>query len=94
MESFEHGPACAVCVQFDIVPHSAGGEEAVYASGRDQFLLNDDIKESIAFREDLARLRTVICVFENTGINSFESPGVEERAPVNEFAQRRQRKVV
>ena len=86
--------ACVVRVQLDIVAHSVGGEEAVYASRRDQFLLNDDIQKSVAFGEDLARLRTLSFVLKNAGINAFQSPGVEERRPVDEFAQRRQRKVV
>src|ERR1022692_3648750 len=94
MKTFEHRLAFVVHVQLDIVPHGAGGEEAVYASGRDQFLLNDDIKESIAFSENLARLRTVLFVLQNAGINTLQSPGMEERAPVNELAQRRQRKVI
>src|ERR1700691_3130161 len=94
MESLKHLFACVVPVQFDIVAHGAGGKQAIYPSRCDEFLLNDEIEESIALAEDLARLGTMLCVLKNPGINSFQSPGMEERTPVNEFAQRRQRKVV
>src|ERR1035438_2687483 len=94
MESFEYFFALVLLVQLNIIAHSARGKETVYASRRNQFFRNDDIEESVAFAEDLARLLPVLCVFENPRINSFQSPGVEERAPVNELAQRRQRKVV
>src|SRR6266851_9194801 len=94
MESLEHLSACAVRVQLDIVAHGASGKEAVCATRRDQVLLNDDIQESIGFGENLARLRTLILVVENAGVNAFQPPGVEERRPVNEVAQRRQRKVL
>src|SRR5271169_519021 len=94
MESFEHSPAGAVHVQFDIVAHSAGGKQAIYPPCCDEFLLNDDIQKSIAFGEYLTRLRTLSLVLKNPRINAFQSPGVEERRPVDEFTQRRQGKVV
>src|SRR5713226_7915130 len=94
MESLEHLSACAVRVQLDIVAHGASGKQAVYAPRRDQVLLNDDIQESIGFGEDLARLYTLSLVLKNAGINTFQPPGVEERRPVDEVAQHRQRKVV
>src|ERR1700733_4239010 len=94
MKTFEHHLAFVVRVQLDIVPYGAGGEKAVNASGRDQFLLNDDVKKSIAFGENLARLCTAFFVLQNAGINTLQSPGMEKWAPVNELAQHRQRKVI
>src|SRR5580658_517672 len=94
MESFEHHPACAVRIQFDIVTYGAGRKQAIYSPGCDQFLLNDDIEQCVAFAEDLTRLRAMLWVFKNPRINSLQSPGMEERAPVNELAQHRQREVI
>jgi hypothetical protein len=42
--------------------------EAVYATCRDQVLLNDDIPQSSGFSEDLARLRTLPIVLENASV--------------------------
>ena len=80
--------------KFDIVAHSIGGKQAIYSPRCDEFLLNNEIQKSIAFGEYLTSLRTLSLVLKNPGINTFQPPGVEERAPVNELAQRRQRKVV
>ena len=94
MESLEHLFASVVRVQFDIVAHGAGSKQAVYAPRRDEVLRNDDIQKSIGFSEDLARLRTLSLVLENARINTLQSPSMEERRPVNEVAQCRQRKVM
>ena len=50
-----------VGVKLDIIAYGIGGEKAVYAACRDQALLDDDIEESIPFREDLARLYAKLC---------------------------------
>src|SRR3979490_2284492 len=94
MKPFEDLFARVVRVQLDIVAHGAGGKEAVYAPRRDQLLLNDDIEKRIGFGEDLACLRTLSIVLKNTGINALQSPGMEERRPVDEVAKHRQRKVI
>src|ERR1700691_1488619 len=94
MKSLQHLFAGLVRIQLDIIANCISRENAVHTPRRDQVLLNDGIEESVAFTEDLARLCAMLCVFENPGINSFQPPGVEERAPVNELAQRRQWKVV
>ena len=94
MESFEHLCACAVGVEFDIVADRVGGKEAVYAARRDQVFLNDAIEESIGIGEELARLLALLLVFENARIDALQSPGVEERRPVDKVAQRCQRKIV
>ena len=52
------------------------------------------IQESVGFGEDLARLRALSLVLENARVDALQPPGMEERRPVNELAQRRQRKVV
>ncbi len=52
------------------------------------------IQQRVGFGEDLTRLRAVLLVIEDARINALQSPGVEERRPVDELAQRRQRKIV
>src|SRR5580698_2151110 len=94
VKSLEHGLALVVRVQLDIVAHGAGGKQAIYPARCDEFLFYDEIQKSVAFAEDLACLRAMLRMFKNPRVDSFQSPGVEKRAPVNEFAQRRQRKVV
>ena len=90
----EHLVRVVVRVQLDIVAHGVGGKEAVDAARRDQLLLDDRIEQRIGFGEDLARLLALLRVVEDARINALQLPGVEERRPVDELAQRGQRKVV
>ena len=46
-------------------------------------------KKSIGFVEDLPCLRALLFIVEDTWVNALQFPGMEERRPVNEFAQRR-----
>src|SRR6202030_2316541 len=85
---------CAVRIQLDIVANGVGGKEAVNPTSRDQIVLDNEIQESVGFGEDLTRLSTVLLVLQNAVINPFQLPGVEERCPVDEVAQRCERKVV
>src|ERR1017187_6304055 len=94
MESLQHRLARVVRVQFNIVAHGVCGKEAVYPTRRNQVLLDDDVQESIGIGEDLTRLLTLLLVLKNSGIDAFQSPCVKDRRPVDEFAQRRQRKVI
>src|SRR5579871_5519500 len=94
MKSLKYCFARVVRVELDVVAHRVSGKQAIYAPRRNEFLFNDGIEKGIAFAEYLARLRTLFLVLKNAGINPFQPPGVEERCPVNELAQRFQRKVV
>ncbi len=86
--------ACVVGVELDVVADGAGGKEAVDAACGDQIFLDDVIEESVGIGEELARLLALLFVLEDARVDAFESPGVEERRPVDEFAQRGERKVV
>ena len=53
------------------------------------------MRSSRAFAsEELARLFSLVRMFENARINAFQAPCVEERGPVDEAAQGCERKVV
>ena len=86
--------ARGVGVELDIVADRAGGKEAVDAARGDQVLLDDAIEQRVGFREELARLLALLRVVEDARIDAFQPPGVEERRPVDELAERGQREVV
>ena len=80
--------------ELDIVTHSIGGKETVDPARRDPVFLNHAIEQRIGIGEELARLLAVVCVIENAGVDALQTPRMEERRPVDEFTQCRQRKVV
>ena len=94
VKSFQNLLTGVVRIQFDVVADGAGWKEAVYAARSDQVFLNDAVQQCVGIVEDLSRLHTLPRVIENARIDAFQAPGVEERRPVDELAQRRQRKVV
>src|ERR1700761_7091357 len=94
MEAFEHLSTSAVCVQFDIVANSVCRKETIYAARLNQVLFNDAIEKNIGFFEDLPRLSTLLLICKDAGINAFQSPGMKERRPIDEFAQLCQRKIL
>ena len=94
VEAVEHLCAGAVGVELDIVADGAGGKEAVDAARGDEVLLDDAIEERVGVGEDLARLRALLRMVEDARVDAFQAPGVEERRPVDELAQRGQGKVV
>src|SRR5579859_2531075 len=44
VKALEHLFACGAGIQLDVIAHSVGGEEAVYAAGYDQVLLDDPVQ--------------------------------------------------
>src|SRR6516225_1131048 len=59
----------------------------------DWVFLDDQIQQRIGILEDLASLRALLLMLEYARVNAFQSPRVEQRRPVDEFAQRRQRNI-
>ncbi len=94
VEALLHLGPRVIGVELDVVTHCVGREKAVDAARGDQLLRNDLVEQGIAFGVDLARLRSVLRMLEDAGVNAFESPGVEEGRPVNEVAQGGQGKVI
>ena len=52
------------------------------------------IEQRVGFGEDLARLLALLRVVEDARVDALQFPGVEERRPVDELAQRGEREVV
>jgi hypothetical protein len=69
-------------------------ERTVDAARRDQLLLNDRIQQRIRFAKICRACAPCSGCSKNARINALQFPCVEERRPVNELAQRRQRKVI
>src|SRR5256885_327235 len=69
-------------------------EQTINPSCRDEFFFNDHIEKGVTFFEQLACLRALLFVLKDSRINTLQSPGVEERRPVDELTQRGQRKVI
>ena len=87
VESLAGVCACGVAVQFDIVADCVGVEESVNAAGGDELLGDDAVEKLLPVSEELSRLLAVSFVFEDARIDSLQAPGVEERRPVDVFAQ-------
>ena len=85
--------ARVVAVELDVVADGVGVEEAVDAAGGDELLGDDAVEELLAVGEDLPRLLAVPLVFEDARIDALQSPGVEERRPVDVLAQGGERSV-
>ena len=58
------------------------------------FFVDDLVEQRVGFGEELPRLLAVLLVLEDARVDALELPGVEERRPVDELAQRREREVV
>ncbi len=75
-------------VEFDVVTDGVCGKETIDAIRGDQVLSDDAVQQAPAVIENLLRLDAVPLVLEDTRVNSFEPPCVEEGRPVDVVAQR------
>src|SRR4051794_36011662 len=87
MKMPQHLRPAAVRVQLHIVANRTGRKQPVDPARRNQLLRDDAIQKLIALFEKLPRLCAVIFVVKNARIDALQSPGMEERRPVNELAQ-------
>ena len=71
----------------NIVANGVRAKESIDPARFNEILLNDATQQRIAICERLAGLLTLRRIVENARIDSLHSPGVEERCPVNEFAE-------
>ena len=94
VEPFEHRPSRGVGIQFDIVLHGGGGEEAIDAARRDQVVRNDLVEQRVGILKKLTRLDALRLVVQNARVDALQAPGVEERGPVDESAQGGEREIV
>src|SRR6185295_9841522 len=94
VEPAEHLRARRVRVELHVVTGAVRGEEAIDAAGGEQPPGDDLVEELVRLGEGLARLLAVFVVLKDRGVDALELPRVEERRPVDELAQRRERKLV
>ena len=82
-----------VGVNFHVFAHAIRGEETIDRRGANQFLGDDLVEQLLRVVEELGRFHAVFLVLKNLRINAAQFPGVEERRPVDELAQRGEREV-
>ena len=88
------GFAFAIGVELDVVANGICGEKSIDAASGDRFFGDHFVEQGVAFGEELASLYAAFAVLEDARVDALESPSVEEGSPVDEIAERGERKIV